>query len=152
MSKIQNIKEEDYKQMIDNISPTSSLVTNCMWAFIVGGIICTIAQFINNMLTNQGVEKVEASTITSITFVFLGALLTGLDVYKDIGKRAGAGSIVPISGFANSIVAPAIEYKKEGYVFGVGVKIFTIAGPVILYGIISSVIVGIGYYIYYYIM
>ncbi|MCT4542303.1 MAG: stage V sporulation protein AC [Vallitalea sp.] len=142
-----NQQKKEFQKLVDESSPKASLLKNCIWAFVVGGIICCIGQGITDILIYVvGLTKDTAATFTSIILVFIGALLTGLDVYDSIGKKAGAGSIVPITGFANSIVSPAIEYKKEGYVFGVGTKIFTIAGPVILYGIISSVIVGLIYY------
>lgn len=144
-----NIKEQqkDFQDLVEKSSPKPSLIKNCIWAFAVGGTICCIGQGITDCLMHFAkLPKDTASTFTSIILVFLGALLTGLDIYDSIGKRAGAGSIVPITGFANSIVSPAIEYKNEGYVFGVGAKIFTIAGPVILYGMLSSVIVGLVYY------
>ncbi len=144
-----NISEQktEYQRLVDHSSPKPNLFKNCIWAFIVGGIICCIGEGINDVLMYVAdLSKDSAATFTSIILVFIGALLTGLDVYDSIGKKAGAGSIIPITGFANSIVSPAIEYKKEGYVFGVGAKIFTIAGPVILYGVLSSVIVGLIYY------
>lgn len=140
-------QKQAYKKLVDQRSPKPNLIKNCIWAFVVGGIICCIGEGINDVLTIIAkLPKDPAATFTSIILVFIGALLTGLDLYDSIGKRAGAGSIVPITGFANSVVSPAIEYKKEGYVFGVGAKIFTIAGPVILYGVFSSVIVGLVYY------
>ncbi|KPU45344.1 SpoVA protein [Oxobacter pfennigii] len=116
-------------------------------AFIVGGLICDIGQFFVNMLMNSGMPLDEARGYTSLIMVFLGSFLTGLGVYDNIGKFAGAGSIVPITGFANSIVSPAMEFKREGYVFGVAAKMFLIAGPVLVYGITSSVIVGLIYYL-----
>lgn len=146
---MENIKEQqkDFQKLVEKSSPKPSLIKNCIWAFVVGGSICCIGQGITDSLMHFAkLPKDTASTFTSIILVFIGALLTGLDLYDSIGKKAGAGSIVPITGFANSIVSPAIEYKNEGYVFGVGAKIFTIAGPVILYGMLSSVIVGLIYY------
>ena len=117
-------------------------------AFIVGGIICMIGQGINDSYMNfAGLDKQTAATCTSITLIFIGALLTGLGVYDLIGKRAGAGSIIPITGFANSIVSPAMEFKREGYVLGVGANLFKIAGPVLVYGIGSSILFGLVYYI-----
>mgnify|MGYP001093047254 FL=1 len=117
--------------------------------FIVGGIICMIGQAINDLYMKVGgLDKLGASSATSITLIFIGAFLTGLGVYDLIGKRAGAGSIIPITGFANSIVSPAMEYKREGYVLGVGANLFKIAGPVLVYGIGSSILCGIIYYIF----
>ena len=142
-----NEQQKDFQKLVEKSSPKPSLIKNCIWAFVVGGSICCIGQGITDSLMHFAkLPKDTASTFTSIILVFIGALLTGLDLYDSIGKKAGAGSIVPITGFANSIVSPAIEYKNEGYVFGVGAKIFTIAGPVILYGMLSSVIVGLIYY------
>lgn len=142
-----NEQKKAYQKLVDQTSPKPHLFKNCLWAFGVGGLICCIGQVINDVLMyNAGLSKDTSATFTSIILVFLGALLTGLDLYDSIGKKAGAGSVVPITGFANSVVSPAIEYKKEGYVFGVGAKIFTIAGPVILYGVLSSVIVGLIYF------
>lgn len=113
---------------------------------MVGGLICTIAQAVFNILKKFGVKEEEAATFTVIIMVLASAILTGVGIYDKIGKRAGAGSIVPITGFANSIVAPAMEFKREGYVLGVGAKMFSIAGPVLVYGFGSSVIVGLVYY------
>jgi len=109
----------------------------------VGGTICIIGQFISNLLKMKGLGQDETASLTSILMISIGALLTGLNVYDDIGRFAGAGSIVPITGFANSIVSPAMEFKSEGYVMGVGAKMFVIAGPVLVYGISASVIAGI---------
>ena len=119
---------------------------NILKAFFVGGFICLIGQFINDFWTWKGLVKDDAATATSITLIFIGIFLTAINVYSKIGKFAGAGSIVPITGFANSVAAPAIEYKKEGKVFGIGCKIFTIAGPVILYGIFFSWCAGLIYW------
>nr|WP_243144598.1 stage V sporulation protein AC [Defluviitalea raffinosedens] len=142
---MQDMKKE-YEQLVEKVSPKSNTVRDCSRAFWVGGLICTIGELITNIIKSFGYNQDEASMLTTITLVFLGILLTGLDIYDSIGKYAGAGSIVPITGFANSMVSPAIEFKKEGYVFGVGARMFTIAGPVIVYGVIASVIVGIIHY------
>lgn len=136
----------DYKKYVDQKSPKPTYLKNCIWAFIVGGLICDLGQFITNSFLTFGLDKSEAANATSISLIFLGAFLTGLGVYDLIGRRAGAGSIVPITGFSNAIVSPAMEFKREGYVLGVGAKMFTIAGPVLVYGIGSSVIVGLIYY------
>ncbi|GAA0718455.1 stage V sporulation protein AC [Clostridium malenominatum] len=138
--------KEKFKQLSTEIEPKYSTLKNCFFAFIVGGIICCIGQFFNNYFLSKGIPKEEVGTYVSIIMVFIGALLTGLGVYDKIATFAGAGTVVPITGFSNSIVSPAIEFKKEGYVFGVGAKMFTIAGPVLVYGISSSVIVGLVYY------
>ena len=116
-------------------------------AFLVGGLICCIGQGINDFYMKIiNLDKLSAATATSMSLIFLGSFLTGLGVYDLIGKRAGAGSIIPITGFANSIVSPAMEFKKEGYVTGVGANLFKIAGPVLVYGITSSIICGMIYY------
>lgn len=145
------IQEEDIKRKFKEISktehPKTNIFKNCIYAFVIGGLICDIGQLVNNIIISLGVEKIEAASWTSIIMVFLGALLTGIGVYDKIANFAGAGTVVPITGFANSIVSPAIEFKKEGFIFGVGAKMFTIAGPVLVYGISSSFIVGIIYYI-----
>ena len=140
-------KHKIYQNKVEKVSPKVNSLKGCIAAFFVGGTICTIGEGINYLLRHVDVSKEQAGTWTSIILIFLGALLTGLDIYDSIGKHAGAGSIVPITGFANSIVSPAIEYKKEGYIFGVGAKMFTIAGPVIVYGVTASVVVGIVYYV-----
>jgi len=139
-------KHKNYQNKVEKESPKVNSLKGCIAAFLVGGTICTIGEGIYNLLIRYDINKEQAVTWTSIILIFLGALLTGLDIYDSIGKHAGAGSIVPITGFANSIVSPAIEYKKEGYIFGVGAKMFTIAGPVIVYGVTTSVVVGLIYY------
>lgn len=139
---------KDYKKYVDEISPKPKYLKNYIWAFIVGGIICMIGQGINDLYMKfTQLDKLSAANATSITLIFIGAFLTGLGVYDLLGKRAGAGSIIPITGFANSIVSPAMEYKREGYVMGVGANLFKIAGPVLVYGIGSSIICGFVYYI-----
>ncbi|MGL6105431.1 stage V sporulation protein AC [Romboutsia sp.] len=141
--------DKDYKNYVDKISPKPKYFKNYTMAFLVGGLISVIGQIINDLYTNLGnLDKIGAATATSITLIFIGAFLTGLGVYDIIGKRAGAGSIVPITGFANSIVSPAMEYKREGYVLGVGANLFKIAGPVLVYGIGSSILCGFIYYIF----
>lgn len=144
-----NEKNEEikkYQKLVRKYEPKSNLLLNCTKAFIVGGIICCIGQGFFNLYLIFFSEP-EASVLTSITMIFWGAFLTGIGVYDKIGKFAGAGSIVPITGFANSIVSPAVEYKKEGYIFGVGAKMFLIAGPVLVYGITSSIIIGFVYFL-----
>ena len=139
--------KNEYKNYVDKISPKPSYVKNYIMAFLVGGLICCIGQGINDFYMKiANLEKLQASSATSMTLIFIGAFLTGLGVYDLIGKRAGAGSIIPITGFANSIVSHAMEFKKEGYVMGVGANLFKIAGPVLVYGISSSIICGILYY------
>lgn len=141
------LSKEKYSEMVKKTSPNSPIIKNCIKAFIVGGIICCLGQLINNICKNYGFSKEESSTYTSMILILIASILTGLGLYSKIGKFAGAGSIVPITGFSNSVTAPAIEFKKEGFILGLGAKIFIVAGPVILYGTLTSVIVGIIYYI-----
>lgn len=141
--------DKDYKKYVDEISPKPKYLKNYICAFVIGGIICMIGQGINDLYMNfTTLDKLTAANATSITLISIGALLTGLGIYDLLGKRAGAGSIIPITGFANSIVSPAMEYKREGYVMGVGANLFKIAGPVLVYGIGSSIICGFIYYIF----
>lgn len=135
--------QKEYSNYVDKKSPNSPIIKNLFNAFWVGGLICCIGQFIYEFCTFKGLDQTSSSTIVSICLVGLSAFLTALNVFNKIGKFAGAGSLVPITGFANSIVSPAMEYKSEGYVMGVGAKMFTVAGPVLVYGISASVIVGI---------
>ena len=137
-----------FQTLEKEVEPKPQIVKNCIRAFLVGGLICDLGQVIMTVLKNYDFSKDEIGAITSICMVFLGALLTGVGLYDKIATYAGAGTVVPITGFSNAIVAPAIEFKKEGFVFGVAAKMFTIAGPVLVYGIGSSVIVGIVYYIF----
>ena len=140
--------EREYGKLVQDMAPKSPIWKDCLNAFWIGGLICTIGQLIMNGYTALGLEKTDASTATSMTLVALAALLTGLSLYDDIAKHAGAGTLVPITGFANSIAAPAVEFKTEGFVLGVGAKMFTIAGPVIVYGLAASVVYGVIYWIY----
>ncbi len=135
--------KQEYLDYVDKKSPNSPILKNCFNAFWVGGLICSIGQIIFDFCKYKGLEDTACSTIVSITLIGVAALLTALNIFNKIGKFAGAGSLVPITGFANSIVSPAIEYKSEGYVMGVGGKMFTVAGPVLVFGISTSVIVGI---------
>lgn len=140
--------KNEYKKYVDQKSPKPTYLKNYIMAFLVGGLICCIGQGINDFYMNViNLDKLDASSATSMTLIFLGAILTGFGVYDLIGKFAGAGSIIPITGFANSIVSPAMEFKKEGYVMGVGSNLFKIAGPVLVYGVSSSIICGLIYYI-----
>lgn len=139
-------KQQEYQKMVKRASPNSPIFADCLRAFLVGGIICTIGQCIMNFCLSMGADMGNASTYTSVILVVAASILTGLGWYGKLGKFAGAGSIVPITGFSNSVTSPAVEFKKEGYVLGVGAKIFLIAGPVILYGVLSSMLVGIVYY------
>lgn len=139
-------EQKDYQNYVNKKMQKPPYLQNIIVAFLVGGAICTIGQFFLNLYISKGLSLKEAGAPTAATMVFIGAFLTGIGLYDDIGKRAGAGSIVPITGFANSIVSPAIEFKREGYVFGVASKMFVIAGPVIVYGLSVSVIIGLIYF------
>lgn len=134
---------EQYSKYVDEKSPNSPIIKNCFFAFIIGGLICSIGQIIFDFCKFKGLDVTACNTIVSISLIGLSAFLTGLNLFNKIGKIAGAGSLVPITGFANSIVSPAMEYKSEGYIMGVGAKMFTVAGPVLVYGISASILVGI---------
>lgn len=137
-----------YQEYVDKKTPNSPILKNCFNAFWVGGLICTIGQIILNICKERGFNTQASGTIVSILLIGIAAFLTGLNLFNKIGKFAGAGSLIPITGFANSIVSPAMEYKSEGYVMGVGGKMFTVAGPVLVFGISASIIVGIIYLIF----
>ena len=139
--------QQEYGEYIKQITPTHSLAKQMFNAFICGGIICTVGQLITNLALDQGFDKQMAGSICSLVLILAAVLLTGFGVFPSIVKWGGAGALVPITGFANSVAAPAIEYKAQGWVFGVGCKIFTIAGPVILYGIFTSWVLGVIYWI-----
>ena len=137
----------EYDRLVKDISPRSPIGKDCLFAFLIGGLICTVGQVLINGYTALGMEKTDASTAASMTLVAISAFLTGLSLYDDIAKYAGAGTLVPITGFANSIAASAVEFKTEGFILGVGAKMFTIAGPVIVYGVSASVVYGLIYWI-----
>lgn len=139
---------KEYQDYVNKKSPNSPILKNCFNSFWVGGLICVIGQLILEYCAYRGLDKQTSSTIVSIILIFMSAFLTALNLFNKIGKFAGAGSLVPITGFANSIVSPAMEYKSEGYVLGVGAKMFTVAGPVLVYGISTSILVGIVYLIF----
>ena len=142
-------EKQEYAEYVKEVTPTHNLWMQMLRAFIVGGLICVLGQFITNMAVNNfGVEPEVAGSWCSLLLVLASVLLTGLNIYPKIVKWGGAGALVPITGFANSVAAAAIEYKTEGQVFGIGCKIFTIAGPVILYGIFSSWVLGLLYWVY----
>ena len=140
--------EEQYGALVARMAPKSPMWRDCLNAFWIGGLICVVGQIFMNCYGAWGLEKQDAGTAASMTLVALSALLTGLSVYDDIAKHAGAGTLVPITGFANAIAAPAVEFKTEGFVLGVGAKMFTIAGPVIVYGLAASVVYGFIYWLY----
>lgn len=138
--------KQRYQQLVKEVSPNSHTLRDCIRAFVSGGIICTIGEVIITILESMNFNQEQSAMINTVILIFIGSLLTGLDIYDKLGKYSGAGTIVPITGFANSIVSPAIEHKKEGYIFGVGAKMFTIAGPVIVYATLFSVIIGFIYF------
>ena len=140
--------QKDYQEYVNQKSPNSPILKNCFNAFWVGGLICSIGQIIFSFCLYKGLDETASGTIVSIILIAISAFLTGLNIFNKIGKFAGAGSHVPITGFANSIVAPAMEYKSEGYIMGVGAKMFTVAGPVLVYGISTSIIVGFVYFLF----
>lgn len=139
--------EKEYGKLVQSMAPKSPILKDCINAFWIGGLICAIGQLILNGFSALGLDKTDAGTATSMTLVAISAILTGLSLYDDIAKHAGAGTLVPITGFANSIAAPAVEFKTEGFILGVGAKMFTIAGPVIVYGVSASVVYGLIYWI-----
>ena len=138
--------EREYGKLVREMSPNSPMWKDCLNAFWIGGLICLLGQVFINWYGNLGLSKTDAGTAGSMTLVMLSALLTGLSLYDDIAKHAGAGTLVPITGFANAVAAPAVEFKTEGFVLGVGAKMFTIAGPVIVYGVSASVVYGLIYW------
>jgi stage V sporulation protein AC len=140
---LKTAQQEEYHHLVNRMKPKPPVIRNCLWAFVVGGSICVVGQLILNYLLAMGFNKQDAGSLDAIIMVFLGALFTGLGIYDNLGQKAGAGSIVPITGFANAIVAPAMEFKREGYIFGVGAKIFSIAGPTLVFGFVASVLIGL---------
>jgi stage V sporulation protein AC len=139
--------EKEYGKLVERLSPKSPIWKDCLGAFVIGGLICTLGQVFMNVYDRLGLNKTDAGTATCISLIFLSALLTGFSLYDNIAKFAGAGTLVPITGFANAITAPAVEFKTEGFILGVGAKMFTIAGPVIVYGISAGVVYGLIYWI-----
>ena len=140
------ISKKEYNELVKQKSPNSDIIKDTILAFVIGGIFCSVGQLISFAWENLDLAKEDTSALTSATMIFLGALLTGIGIYDNIARYGGGGTLVPITGFANSIVSPAIEYQTEGYILGVGAKMFTIAGPVLVYGISASVIYGLIYY------
>ncbi len=139
--------EKQYDALVSSMAPKSPMWKDCLGAFVIGGLICALGQLAINGYLALGLSKQNASAAGSMSLVALSALLTGLSVYDDIAKVAGAGTLVPITGFANAITAPAVEFKTEGFILGVGAKMFTIAGPVIVYGTAASVVYGLIYWL-----
>lgn len=143
---MKNFSKKDYQNLVSH-HEKSPWLKNLIFAFVIGGFICVLGQIVMNFAKNMGLPKEDAGCVTSMTLIFLSGLLTGLGIFDKIAKVAGAGTIVPITGFANAIVSPAMEFKSEGFILGVGAKMFVIAGPVIVYGISSSIIFGFLYYL-----
>lgn len=141
------MEAEQYQTLVEEMKPKNKVIQNTIRAFIVGGLICLSAEILQSIMQNMGIENEMAKNLITLTYIFLGVFLTGIGVYEKLGKFAGAGSIVPISGFANSVASPAIEFKKEGLITGVGMRIFTVCGPVILYGTFASIVCGLIYYL-----
>ena len=140
--------DKEYEKLSASLAPKSPILKDCFHAFWIGGLICVVGQLFINVYTALGLPKQDASTFASMSLVALSALLTGLSLYDDIAKHAGAGTLVPITGFANAVSAPAVEFKTEGFILGVGAKMFTIAGPVIVYGTAAGVVYGLIYWLY----
>lgn len=147
-----NLTPKEYDNLISKIAKKSNLVKDIFFAFLIGGLICCLGQLIMNTALNHNIEKDIASSITCISLIFIAAFLTGINLFSRIGNLAGAGTMIPITGFSNSIVSPAIEFKSEGFVTGLGVNMFKVAGPVIVYGTTATVICGFIYYIINYIL
>lgn len=134
---------QEYQEYVKQKSPKSPIVKDTAFAFVIGGAICALGQLIQNGYVSLGMERVDAGTATSVTLIALSALLTGLNLYNSLARYAGAGTLVPITGFANSVVSPAIDFKSEGFVTGMAAKMFTVAGPVIVFGTLSSAVYGV---------
>lgn len=146
-NRLQEQEKKEYNDYVKQMTPAHNLFLNMVKAFLIGGLICVLGQFLLNYGEGMGLDKEKAGSWCSLILVTLSVILTGFNIYPKLAKFGGAGTLVPITGFANSVAAAAIEYKKEGQVFGIGCKIFTIAGPVILYGIFSSWVLGLGYWV-----
>jgi stage V sporulation protein AC len=148
MKKLSSMTNQEYSDYVDRLAPKSPIVKDCIWAFVVGGLICVLGQLLLGGYQSLGLGDKEAGLAVSISLVFLSALATGLNVYDDLAKHAGAGTLVPITGFANSVVSPAMEFKAEGIVTGMAAKMFVIAGPVIVFGTTASVVYGVIYWVF----
>ncbi len=140
---LKKIAIKEYDTLVQEVTPKRPLLQDCIWAFVVGGLICLIAQSIQNYLIVTGLTLTDARKATAVIMIFLAALATGIGVYDKLGEKAGAGAIVPITGFANAIVASAMEFKREGYVFGVGARIFSVAGPILVFGFVIAMLIGL---------
>lgn len=144
---MKKINETDYKNKVSD-NEKSPFLKNMIWAFVIGGLICVLGQGITDFYLFLGIDKEISASLTSVTLIFLSGLFTGLGLYEKLATHAGAGTLVPITGFANAVVSPSIEFKNEGFIFGVGAKMFVVAGPVIVYGVLTSFLGGILYYIF----
>lgn len=144
---MKNMSNQEYNEYVSGKAKPSPLWKDCIWAFCVGGLICVLGQALRNLYQGLGLAEEDAGTLASCSLILLSALLTGLGWFDNIAKRAGAGTLVPITGFANAMVSPALEFKSEGFILGVGAKVFVIAGPVLAYGISASVVYGVIYWI-----
>ncbi len=142
-----HITGREYQQMNKQVEPKSPVLKNCLWAFLIGGTICAAGQALGTWYQSLGMSLPDARTLVSVSLILTSMILTGFGVFDNIAKHAGAGTIVPITGFANAMVSPAIEFKSEGYVLGLGAKMFTVAGPVLVYGTVASVVYGVVYWI-----
>lgn len=142
-----SVNKEKYKKYTEKRASRSPLIKNCVKAFLSGGLICAAGQGLFDIYKKLGIDETDSKTLVSVTLIFIAALLTGLGIFDKIAKHAGAGTLVPITGFANSVVSPALDNKSEGFVMGLGANIFVIAGPVILYGTLASVVCGVIYFI-----
>ena len=142
------LTKAEYQKMLEKRAPNSPIARDVLWAAVVGGAICVVGQAVVNFYKGQGLDADGAAAATSLTMIFLGGLFTALHLYDKLAKRAGAGTIVPITGFANAVIAPAIEFKTEGFILGTAAKMFAVAGPVIVYGVTASVIYGLVLYIF----
>lgn len=142
-----SVSNEKYRKMVKEASKSSPKIKDFIWAYVVGGFICVLGQLLNELYTYLGLGNKQITMLVPVTLIFLSAMLTAFKLFDNIAKRAGAGTLVPITGFANAVASPAVEFKPEGFVMGVGAKMFTIAGPVIVYGTVASVIYGVIYWI-----
>lgn len=141
------LSKKEYSDIVKKASPPSPILKNCIMAFLVGGVICVFGELLMKLYAYIGLGQQQVKMLVPVTLIFITALLTSLQIFDDIGKKAGAGTLVPITGFANAVASAAIEFKTEGFILGVGAKMFTIAGPVIVYGTVASVIYGVIYWI-----
>ncbi|WP_069997375.1 stage V sporulation protein AC [Cellulosilyticum sp. I15G10I2] len=145
MANVKQLKSK-YQDIVKQYSPKNDVLRNSLRAFWVGGVICTFGQGLTNLYMNYGMELEQAKMLTTVTLILISTILTAFNVYDNLGKYGGAGALIPITGFANSMVSAAMEFKKEGYIYGLGAKLFIIAGPVIVFGTLISVVIGIIYY------